>query len=123
MDTVTTCPECRRKLRIAPGFEGRSVRCPSCGTVSRAAPPERFEEDEQETIQDRKPARRERRPANLALRIVAILLAVAAAGVASVFGTIGAINKTSDINTFESNPFLIELAQAAGKRVDLDEFR
>ena len=35
MSTVVSCPQCQRKLKIAPTSVGKSVKCP-CGNVFKA---------------------------------------------------------------------------------------
>jgi hypothetical protein len=69
MSNTTTCPSCKRPLRIPDELVGQQVKCPACGTTfaanrdreEPAAPPER--EREREAPQRRPDRREEDRPA------------------------------------------------------------
>jgi predicted Zn finger-like uncharacterized protein len=62
MDITTNCPGCSAKVRVPDTLLGRSVKCPRCQTVFKAASPEEpepgFEEVPEE--EDERPRRRRR---------------------------------------------------------------
>jgi predicted Zn finger-like uncharacterized protein len=96
MPDLIYCPQCERKLRVPDELRGRSVKCPTCGTIFTAAsetaqllselpadaedPPARYQDESAEEIMLRRQGRIDLTPHRGTLILVLGILSIVVCG-------------------------------------------